>query len=171
MPTRAYWRSRTMLSDFEKSILAEIQGDMPIAERPYLEIARKLGIGEEQLLQALQDLCSRGVIRRFGTTLRHQKSGYKANAMTAWRVSESRIDAVGMQMADFRQISHCYRRKTTPDWPYNLYTMIHGMDEASCRRTAQDISEKMAIESYIILFSREELKKTSMAYFPSHRTS
>lgn len=158
-----------MLTELEKRIIAEIQGDMAITERPYLAIAQRLGIDEDILLNALSDLCNRGIIRRFGATLRHQKSGYTANAMTAWQVEEDRADAVGEQMAAFRQISHCYRRKITPEWPYNLYTMIHGKDEASCRAIAQDISEKMAVESYIILFSREELKKTSMAYFPANR--
>lgn len=158
-----------MLTKLEKEIVAEIQGDMAISERPYLEIAQRLGIDEDILLAALSDLEDRGIMRRFGATLRHQKSGYTANAMTAWQVEEDRADEVGEQMAAFRQISHCYRRITTPEWPYNLYTMIHGKDEASCRALARNISEKMAIESYIVLFSREELKKTSMAYFSANR--
>ena len=158
-----------MLTELEKRIVAEIQGDMALSERPYLAIAQRLGIDEDTLLTTLSDLGNRGVMRRFGATLRHQKSGYTANAMTAWQVEEDRADGVGEQMAAFRQISHCYRRITTPEWPYNLYTMIHGKDEASCRAIAQGISENMAIESYIILFSREELKKTSMAYFSANQ--
>jgi siroheme decarboxylase len=159
-----------MLTELEKRIVAEIQGDINISERPYLDIAQRMGIDEDILLDTLTDMCDRGVIRRFGATLRHQKSGYTANAMTAWQVEEDRADDVGEQMAAFRQISHCYRRKTTPEWPYNLYTMIHGKNENACRAIAQEISERMAIDTYIILFSREELKKTSMAYFPSDQT-
>ena len=154
-----------MLTELEKQLIAEIQGDIDIAERPYLQIARRLGIDESVLLDMLKDLCQRNVIRRFGATLRHQKSGYTANAMTAWKVEDRRVDEVGEKMAAVRQISHCYRRRSTADWPYNLYTMIHGTSEAACRAIAQDISEQMGVESYIILFSREELKKTSMRYF------
>ena len=62
-----------------------------------------------------------------------------------------RIEAVGRTLASFKAVSHCYRRNPTNQWPYNLYTMIHGKDEASCRAIAQDISKEMAIETYIIL--------------------
>ena len=77
-----------MLTELDKKIIASIQGDIPITERPYLEIAEKLGISEEILLESLQKLCDNGVIRRFGATLRHQKTGYEANAMV-------RLNSVG----------------------------------------------------------------------------
>ncbi len=102
---------------------------------------------------------------RFGATLRHQRTGYRANAMAAWQVEEERIDAVGRIMAEFRQVSHCYRRNPTPAWPYNLYTMIHAEDEPACRETARQMAAAAGVAVYSLLFSREELKKTSMVYF------
>ena len=155
-----------MLTKLEKMILASIQGDIPITERPYLEVAEKLGVSENTFLEKLKDLCDRGVIRRFGATIRHQKSGFKANAMVAWTVDEDRINDVGEKMASFREVSHCYRRNPNGDWPYNLYTMIHAGDEESCRETARKMSEATSVNTYTLLFSREELKKTSMEYFP-----
>jgi DNA-binding Lrp family transcriptional regulator len=154
-----------MLTDLEKRIISAIQGDMPVEARPYARIARQLDIAEEQLLQTLTDLVRRGVIRRFGATLRHQKSGFKANAMTAWRVAEERVDEVGRIMAAFKEVSHCYRRDPAQAWEFNLYTMIHGRDEAHCRRVAEQIAAKAGIREYRLLFSRRELKKTSMTYF------
>jgi siroheme decarboxylase len=154
-----------MLTDLEKKIIALIQGDLPIAQRPYLEIAEKLGVGEDIVLSVLKNLCERGVIRRFGATLRHQKSGFNANAMIAWQVDEKQIDEVGKKVTKFKQVSHCYRRNPAKDWPYNLYTMVHAIDEASCREIAKEISDKTGIKTYSILFSRRELKKTSMQYF------
>ena len=156
-----------MLTDLDKKIIASIQGNIPVIERPYLEIAENLGISEELLLKRLKNLCEKGVIRRFGATLRHQKSGYEANAMVAWQVDDHHIDTVGKKMAAFRAVSHCYRRNSKDDWPYNLYTMIHAKDEASCREIARNISAETSIDNYTLLFSREELKKTSMEYFPS----
>lgn len=155
-----------MLTELDKRIIASIQGDIPITERPYLEIAEHLGISEELLLEGLEKLRDEGIIRRFGATLRHQKSGLEANAMVAWQVDEADIDSVGERMAAFREVSHCYRRNPQNDWPYNLYTMIHAKDDASCREIARSISIETSIENYILLFSREELKKTSMEYFP-----
>ena len=156
-----------MLTELEKKIIASIQEDIPITDRPYLDIAKKLEISEETLLESLQSLCSRGFIRRFGATLRHQKTGFTANAMAAWRVGEDRIEEVGNKMASFRQVSHCYRRNPTDGWPYNLYTMIHANDKEACRQTAREMSQAAAVENYRLLFSRRELKKTSMVYFPS----
>ncbi|MBT8363555.1 MAG: Lrp/AsnC family transcriptional regulator [Deltaproteobacteria bacterium] len=156
-----------MLTELEKEIITSIQGDMAVTERPYLEIAKKLGVSEETLLEALQSLCDRGIIRRFGATLRHQKTGFTANAMVAWQVDEERVEEVGNVMASFKQVSHCYRRNPTNGWPFNLYTMIHANDEESCRHTARNMSQQAGVENYSLLFSRKELKKTSMVYFQS----
>jgi len=156
-----------MLTELEKKIIASIQQDIAVTERPYLEISRDLGISEDTLLETLDDLCRRGVIRRFGATLRHQQTGYTANAMVAWQVNEDRIEEVGQKMAVFRQVSHCYRRNPTDSWPYNLYTMVHAADQESCRETAREMAAVADVENYTLLFSREELKKTSMVYFAS----
>jgi len=155
------------LTELEKRIIASIQGDMAVMDRPYIKIAQHLGISETELLQNLKDLCDRGVIRRFGATLRHQRTGFTANAMVAWKVDEDRIEEVGQKMASFRQVSHCYRRNPTDEWPYNLYTMVHANDAQSCRATARKMSSATSVEDYTLLFSLEELKKTSMVYFPS----
>jgi DNA-binding Lrp family transcriptional regulator len=155
------------LSELEKKIIASIQQDMAVTERPYLKIAQDLGISETELLDSLKALCERGVIRRFGATLRHQRTGFKANAMVAWKVDEDRIDDVGQKMASFQQVSHCYRRNPSESWPYNLYTMVHANDEQACREIARKMSQAASVKDYSLLFSREELKKTSMVYFPS----
>jgi len=156
-----------MLTELEKKVIASIQGDIPIIRQPYLEMAEKLGISQEKFLEILEDLCARGVIRRFGATIRHQKSGFQANAMTAWQVDEDRIEAVGKKMAASSHVSHCYRRNPSDRWPYNLYTMIHAADEETCRAIAEKLSRETDVDNYVLLFSHRELKKTSMQYFPN----
>ena len=155
-----------MLTELEKKIIASIQEDIAVTEQPFLEIANRLGVSEAAILNALKILCKKGVIRRFGATLRHQRSGFEANAMVAWQVEEARIDQVGKQLAAFRSVSHCYRRNPTGTWPYNLYTMVHARDEESCKATARKMAQKGSVDKYMLLFSRRELKKTSMKYFP-----
>ena len=154
-----------MITKIEKKIIASIQGDIPITQKPYHEISKKIGIEEEELLDILQKLVNKGVIRRFGATLRHQRSGFKANAMAAWQVDEARIDEAGEIMAGFREVSHCYQRNPAEDWPYNLYTMIHALSEEACKEIALEMSVKTSVKNYSLLFSRRELKKTSMKYF------
>ena len=154
-----------MLTDLEKQVIASVQGDLPASSHPYSEIAAGLGVSEALVLQTLKDLLDRGVIRRFGATIRHQRSGFKANAMVAWCVDEARVEDVGEIFAAFTEVSHCYRRDPADSWPYNLYTMVHANDETACRAIALRMSEKAAVTDYSLLFSRKELKKTSMAYF------
>lgn len=156
-----------MLTELEKKVIASIQQDIPVTECPYLEIAENLSITEDTLLKTLQNLTDKGVIRRFGATLRHQKSGFSSNAMVAWQVEEERIDSIGEKLAAIKEISHCYRRNPKKEWPYNLYTMVHAQDEASCREIVRRLAAETGINNYTILFSRRELKKTSMQYIPT----
>ncbi len=154
-----------MLTDLEKQVIASVQGDLPVSAHPYSEIAARLGVSEDLVLQTLKDLCDRGVIRRFGATIRHQRSGFNANAMVAWCVDEKCVEEAGEIFAAFMEVSHCYRRDPASNWPYNLYTMVHANDEVACRSIAHKMSEKTHVTEYTLLFSRKELKKTSMAYF------
>jgi len=154
-----------MLTDLEKKIIALLQTDIPVVKRPFLEMAEKIGISEEKFLKVLNDLNDQGMIRRFGATIKHQNSGYKANAMVAWNVPEERVERVGTIMATFGEITHCYRRDPAPGWEYNLYTMVHAADEDGCHAIVKKISQDVGETNYTLLFSRQELKKTSMKYF------
>ncbi|MBA3037114.1 MAG: Lrp/AsnC family transcriptional regulator [Desulfobacterium sp.] len=160
-----------MLTELEKKVIASLQADMPVLKRPYAKIAKQLNITEKILLDTLNRLLEKGVIRRFGATLCHQNSGFEANAMAAWNVDEEIIDKVGKKLASFRQVSHCYRRNPCRDWPYNLYTMVHAKTEKSCMETIRKMSEATGVKDYTVLFSRKELKKTSMKYFSTENES
>jgi len=154
-----------LLTKVKKRIIHELQGDLSIKERPFLEIAYRIGILEEQLLSHIQKLIDDGYIRRFGATLQHQIAGFEANAMVAWLVDEKDIKKAGKIMSSFPEVTHCYQRQTSKDWKYNLFTMIHGKTEQGCYAIAKKISEWTGIKEYYILFSLEELKKTTMKYF------
>jgi len=156
------------LGEIEKKVISLVQGDLPIVKRPFLELAKKLGVEEDVVLKTLQKLQNNGAIRRFGATIRHQRSGYAANAMVAWQVEEDRIDEIGQKMASFEGVTHCYQRKPQKEWPYNLYTMIHGKTEKACHKLIQAIVATTSVKNYTILFSEDELKKTSMEYFPAN---
>lgn len=154
-----------MLSDLEKQVILALQWDLEIEPQPFLTLAAQLGVGEEELLAAIRSLMAQGYIRRFGATLRHQKSGFEANALVAWAVPEARLKAIGAQLAGQRAVSHCYARKGSPAWPYNLYTMIHGRTREDCLNIAARMAAETGISDYELLFSETELKKTTMRYF------
>ncbi len=148
----------------EERILALAGGDLPLSLEPFRDIAEQAGCGEGEVIELLGRLKEQGVIRRFGATLRHQKAGYGFNAMVAWIVKED-SDRIGEIMAARPEISHCYRRRIYPEWPYNLYTMIHGKSEGQCLEVAAELSAETGLTEYTVLKSLRELKKTSMRYF------
>jgi siroheme decarboxylase len=154
-----------MLSELDKKVILALQRDLEICPRPFLEVAEFLGIDEEALLAAIQGLMDRGYIRRFGATLRHQQSGYEANALVAWAVPEADLKRIGEHLAGQRAVSHCYARRPAPTWPYTLYTMIHGRTPEECIRIAAAMAAETGVQDYEMLFSETELKKTTMRYF------
>jgi DNA-binding Lrp family transcriptional regulator len=154
-----------MVDALDKKVIGLIQGDLPLDPRPFAVMAEKIGISEAEFVERVRSLKKRGVIRRFGATLRHQEAGFRSNAMIAWVVPEREVDKAGETMAQFREVTHCYQRRPQKDWKYNLYTMIHGDNENECFKIAQRISHETGIEEYLMLFSEKEFKKTSMKYF------
>jgi DNA-binding Lrp family transcriptional regulator len=153
------------LSDFEKQVILALQRDLDITPRPFLELAEQLGVSEEEFLEAVHSLMAKGYIRRFGATLRHQLSGYGANALVTWAVPDGDIGRVGRLLSSHKEVTHCYHRLPAPGWPYNLYSMLHGKDPRDIEALAARLSQEAGIQDYEILFSDTELKKTTMRYF------
>jgi DNA-binding Lrp family transcriptional regulator len=154
-------------SDFDtiqRRILQMVQDDLPDSPVPFAVIAESLGVDEQYVLQFLRGLKKDGSIRRFGATLRHQEAGYGCNVMVAWRVDED-MERISRIMTERSEITHCYQRASCPEWPFNLYTMVHGKSSEDCRRVIRELREATGIESFEMLFSAGELKKTSMRYF------
>jgi DNA-binding Lrp family transcriptional regulator len=155
-----------MLSERDKGIVRLLQEGIPLVSRPYQALAGQLGMSEDELLAELEDLLHRKIIRRLGATVRHQDLGYVANAMIVWQVPEDRIEEVGLIMAGFQEVTHCYQRPVRlPDWPYTLFTMVHGRTREECREIASRLAEAGGIDDYRMIFSTAELKKSSMKYF------
>lgn len=154
-----------MLDEIDKKIIGFIQKDLPLSPTPFKIMADQIGIGEEQFVRRVKALMKKGVIRRFGATLRHQEAGFNSNAMVAWEVPKEKIEEAGKAMAGFNEVTHCYYRRPQKTWKYNLYTMIHGNTRKECHEIALRMSEQTGIKEYVLLFSEKEFKKTSMEYY------
>lgn len=154
------------LTEKEKSILASVQKDLPDVLDPYAEIAKMTGTSEEEVLNLLRRLKEAGVIRRFGASLRHHQTDWKFNAMGAWIASEEEAEAYAPLASALPSISHIYYRPSTAqDWPYTLYTMIHGRSEEECEETVHKLMSLWPLRDYILLRTLKEWKKISMTYF------
>ncbi len=153
------------LTEKERAILKEVQGDLPLTDRPYATMADRLGLTEQEVIDTIRALMDRGIIRRMGAILRHRKAGVRANAMGVWSVPEAEVRRIGQEMAKDPDVTHCYQRDPVAHWPYNLYTMIHGETEEDCEIIARRLAEKTGIRTYRLLFSTREFKKESLKIF------
>ncbi|KHK03172.1 siroheme decarboxylase subunit beta [Desulfovibrio sp. TomC] len=155
----------TPLTALDRDILKRVQGTLPDSATPYADIAAAVGTDEAHVISLLARMAETGEIRRFGATLKHQKAGYGANVMVAWSVDEEDVDRMGAIMAKRQEISHCYHRVTCMEWPYNLYTMIHGRSPEDCQAVVTSLAAETGLDDFAMLFSLKELKKVSMRYF------
>jgi len=155
----------------DKEFIRQLQKDMEIVDRPFQNAAESLGMTEEQVFEKLHHYEDIGVMRRYAAILRHREAGFTANGMIVWKVPEQRIAEVGNKLGAFPQVSHCYERPVYPDWPYNVFSMIHckSFDEAG--EVAGQIQKQIDVDEYKILFSAKEFKKTRVEYFVENEFS
>lgn len=149
----------------DRKIVLAMQEEFPLVTEPYRELAARVGISEDELLQRLQRQKKSGCIRKMGAVLRHREVGYIANALCAWRIPEERLSEVGAIMAAHPAITHCYSRRSAANWPYNFYVMLHAQSREQCRLLAAELAAQADVSDYTMLFSTREWKKTSMRYF------
>lgn len=142
-----------------------LQEDLPLKPRPFHTLAKDLTMGGDDLIGLIRQWLARHWIRRFAAVLNHRQVGFGANGMVVWRCEPSRIDQAGAVLAAFPEVSHCYQRPAHPQWPYNLYAMIHGKTEDDCRRIAERLAQAVDIGEYRILFSTREFKKIRLKLF------
>jgi DNA-binding Lrp family transcriptional regulator len=150
------------MDEIDKNLLKSTQDGISIVSEPFKQIAKELGLPEEEVLERLDNLLKDGVIRRFGASIGHRAIGITANAMCTWNVPDEKVETVGAIMAGFPDVTHCYERPRFPDWRYNLFTMIHAYSRDECEKIAREISIATGIKDYSILFSEREFKKTGV---------
>ena len=115
------------MDDFARRLILATQQGLPLTPEPYAELARTLGCDEATVLAGIEDLLACGVIRRIGVVPNHYAIGYSANGMSVWDVDDAVVDALGEGIGQLPFVTHCYRRpRHLPDWPYNLFDMLHG---------------------------------------------
>ncbi len=148
-----------------KSILTELQNNFKLEAKPFKRIANDLKITEEEVLSTVSKCCEEGIIRRIGVAVKPQKAGLAANALTAWKVPQEIIHEVGSELAEMKEVSHCYDRECPPGWDYNLFVMIHSQTDEELKSIINKISSKFNLKDYKVFNTVRELKKTSMKYF------
>jgi len=147
------------------AIIRALQGNLPICEEPFAEVAQALNCSVDALLQRLGEWQVAGLVRRTGLVLNHRKSGFTANGMCAWPVPNEKIGEAGGRVAANPEVTHCYQRARIPSFPFDLYAMIHTGDWRDTLDLFATISKRSGLTGGRVLFSIREFKKTSPIFF------
>lgn len=153
------------LSGAEIEVIRILQEDMPLVGEPYRPLAEQIGLSEDGLFGILRSFQSRGYLRRIAAILHHRRAGFAANAMVVWDIPKEKLDVIGPEFAKFREVSHCYERPTFPDWPYSIYTMVHGPKMEDCEAIVERMEGKIGKWPRLNLYSTKEYKKIRLKYF------
>ena len=158
-------RTAGHLSEGDKGLVRELQRDLPLGKYPFDKMAASLGLDIDQFLYMAVSLRERGVMRRFAARLNHREAGFSANTLSCWRVAPDKLAQVGQAIASHPEVSHCYERRTAPEWHYNVYAMVHGHSKEDCGSLALHISQETGIKDYVLLYSVKEYLRRSVRYF------
>ncbi|WP_243634783.1 siroheme decarboxylase subunit beta [Roseicella frigidaeris] len=153
------------MDEADRRIVAATQDGLPLVPRPYHAVAAAAGLTPEEVMARMHRLLAEGAIRRIGAVPNHYALGYRFNGMAVWEVAEERVDALGARIAALGLSSHCYRRpRHPPDWPYNLFTMVHGRTREEALHWVETIAVVLgeAVRAREVLFSSRILKKTGL---------
>jgi DNA-binding Lrp family transcriptional regulator len=162
-----------MLDAIDRKIIEATQAGLPLTPEPYRAIAEKLGLTADEVMARLSAMQDRGIIRRIGAVPNHYQLGYHYNGMTVWDIPDDKIDELGQQVGQLEFVSHCYHRpRHLPDWPYNLFAMVHGKTQADVDRQIKQIADLLGDynRGCDVLYSTKILKKTGFRGRPSDST-
>ena len=150
-----------------EDLIEAIQAGLPLVPRPYREIAERLGCTETEVIDRLRDMLDCGIIKRLGVVVRHHELGYRANAMVVWDVPDDQVDRIGRQLGDQDCVTLCYQRpRRLPDWPYNLFCMVHGQDRDEVLACIERIAQALDLNSitHEVLFSGRRFRQRGARY-------
>ncbi|MEE9491857.1 MAG: Lrp/AsnC family transcriptional regulator [Gammaproteobacteria bacterium] len=156
---------RSHKDELDRRIVLATQNGLPLDTQPYHWIAKELDITSEIVMQRMQVMLDDGRIRRIGVVPNHYRLGYTANGMSVWDIADDEIKAIGKKVGELDIVSHCYQRpRHLPDWPYNMFAMVHGSSRQEVIDKVAGIANMLEdkVRSYDILFSTRILKKTGL---------
>jgi len=153
------------IDELDRRIIVATQTGLPLVSRPYNVLASQLDISAGELMRRMSRMQDAGIIRRIGAVPNHYALGYRANGMTVWDVPDERIDSLGEKVGALTFVSHCYHRpRRLPDWPYNLFAMVHAHNREQALQYVAQIAKLLGENDrgHDVLFSTRILKKTGM---------
>lgn len=150
-----------------RRLVAVLQEGLPLFIRPFQVIAERVGSSEGEVLARIGRWLEEGAIKRFGIVVRHHELGYTSNAMVVHDIPDDRVGDVGRALALEPAVTLCYRRpRVLPEWPYNLFCMIHGRERADVEAAIAGLRAHHGLggDAHEVLFSRTRFKQNGARY-------
>ena len=155
---------KVRLNLIEKQVVSKLHTDLQIKQQPFDFLCTdKLSI--QKVIQTLQRLIKKGVIRRVAAAVDYRKLGFRANVLFACKVQRTKIGQAGNNLAKLPIVSHCYERKGFKGFDYNLFAMLHAESKEEINRIVNDFTGKEKIKDYVLLATVRELRKNSSGIF------
>jgi DNA-binding Lrp family transcriptional regulator len=129
------------------ALLDALQDEIPLVSRPFAAIAARLDIPEEEVMQRLNGLQERGIVRSLSPVIESRHAGLSATTLVALRVPDDRIPVVARLINAYPEVSHNYRR----DHRYSLWFTLAGKDKRRIREIVREIGEEAGISDEDIL--------------------
>jgi DNA-binding Lrp family transcriptional regulator len=97
------------LEPLARALINDFQGGFPISERPYSQVAAKLGTTEATLISIIAGLLEAGYLSRFGPLYDASRLG-GGLSLAALSAPEPRFDEIAGIVNGFPEVAHNYRR-------------------------------------------------------------
>ena len=157
------------LAPEELAVVRALQGDTEVRPDYFAAVAEKAGTTEWKLLAMLEMWRRSGRLKRIGLLLAHRIAGWTHNGMCCWRFDGPDATKVGRALAARAEVTHCYERPKSSEFPYNLFAMIHcrSAEEAASVFASLDGTVASAAGAPLartMLVSTREFKKTSLVF-------
>ena len=135
-----------LLDEMDRLILNEIQSYFPIEAEPYLALAEKLGCFEVEVLERVQNLKDRQIIRRIGANCNSRKLGY-TSTLCAARVPQGYMRRFVEVVNSYPGVTHNYRR----DHAYNIWFTLIAPAVEEIERILREISDLTGVKEIMSL--------------------
>lgn len=155
------------MGEEERRLVSVLQEGLPLFMRPFSLIAERIGASESEVLSRIGRWLEDGAIKRFGVVVRHHELGFRANAMLVHNIPDDRVSELGRALAEEQEVTLCYRRpRVLPDWPYNLFCMIHGRERGEVEEIISALRQRHGLQdcAHDILFSLTRFKQNGARY-------
>lgn len=153
------------LEEMDCKLIEATQAGLPIIEAPYASVAAEIGATEADVIDRFGNLIKQGIVRRIAAAPNHYALGMGANGMTVWDVDDQFASQRGHAVGALDFVSHCYLRpRVLPEWPFNLFAMVHGQNRQEVESKRSEIAQLLGetCRRSDVLYSTRILKKTGL---------